>query len=266
MSVPWSADVASMSRRCRIRAVRIEGPVKAAGHGDTEASPTPRPVTSTLVEEGEIMKLTVHTFLTVDGVMQGPGGVEEDPSGGFGRGGWLVPYADQDMGRIVDGWFARAGAILLGRTTFVMMRDFWKQITDPDNAAATGLNGLPKYLVSNTVTEPDWNDTTVLSGNDVPAEIARLKERPGDELQVHGSCQLARTLHEAGLVDEYRLLTFPVAVGPGKRLFTAEAPATGFRLLESATTSTGATYAVLAPTAFTGGIEAVDGREQLVES
>ncbi|MGW0232086.1 dihydrofolate reductase family protein [Actinopolymorpha singaporensis] len=212
------------------------------------------------------MKLTVHTFLTVDGVMQGPGGVEEDPSGGFTRGGWLVPHADQDMGKIVDGWFARAEAILLGRTTFVMMRDFWKQITDPDNPAATALNGLPKYLVSNTVTEPDWNDTTVLSGDGVLAEIARLKERPGGELQVHGSCGLARTLHEAGLVDEYRLLTFPVAVGAGKRLFTAEAPATGFRLVESASTSAGATYAALAPTPFTtGGIQAVDGKEQLVE-
>ncbi len=207
------------------------------------------------------MKLTVHTFLTLDGVMQGPGGAEEDPSGGFTRGGWLVPYADEDMGSIVDSWFSRAEAILLGRTTFTVMRDFWSQITDPEDGVAGALNGLPKYLVSGTVTEPGWSPTTVLSGDPVAA-VRELKEQPGGELQVHGSARLASTLHAAGLVDEYRLLVFPVTVGSGKRLFTQDAPASGFTVVESRTTSTGAVYSALAPAPFrSGGITVEDGKE-----
>ncbi len=207
------------------------------------------------------MQLTVHTFLTLDGVMQGPAGFEEDRSGGFTRGGWLVPHVDQDFGEIVGSWFPRGDAILLGRNTFLAMRGYWTQVTDPDNPAAVALNGLPKYLVSSTVTDPAWGDTTVLSGDPLD-EVRRLKERPGGELQVHGSWQLASALHAAGLVDEYRLLTFPVTVGAGKRLFTDDAPASGFRLIESRTTSTGVTYANLAPAEFTTGEVAVEeGKE-----
>lgn len=207
------------------------------------------------------MRLTVHTFLTLDGVMQGPGGVEEDPTLGFTRGGWLVPYADEVMGEIVDSWFARAEAILLGRTTFTMMRDFWTQITDPADVVAGALNGLRKYLVSSTTEEPGWSPTTVLAGDPV-AHVARLKEQPGRELQVHGSARLARTLHAAGLVDEYRLLVFPVTVGAGKPLFGDDAPPSGFTLVESRTTTTGAVYSALTPTPFTTGeVEAQDGRE-----
>jgi dihydrofolate reductase len=201
------------------------------------------------------MKLTIHEFLTLDGVMQGPGGAEEDTSGGFERGGWLVPHVDQDFGEIVSGWFAPAEAILLGRTTFTAMRGYWTQVTDPNNPVAAALNGLPKYLVSSTVTDPDWGDTTVLAGDPIE-QVAGLKERPGGELQVHGSWQLASALHAAGLVDEYRLLRFPVTVGAGKRLFTDDAPATGFRLLESRTTGAGLVYARLEPTDFaTGEVE-----------
>jgi len=105
------------------------------------------------------MKLTIHEFLTLDGVMQGPGGAEEDRSGGFERGGWLVPHVDQDFGEIVSAWFAPAEAILLGRTTFELMRPYWKQFPDQDNPVAKALNGMPKYLVSSTVTDPDWGDT-----------------------------------------------------------------------------------------------------------
>jgi dihydrofolate reductase len=198
------------------------------------------------------MKLTIHEFLTIDGVMQGPGGAEEDTSGGFERGGWLVPHVDRDFGEIVTSWFERTEAILLGRTTFMLMRGYWPQVTDPDNLVAAALNGLPKYLVSSTVTEPDWGDTTVLSGDPVE-EVRALKEREGGELQVHGSWQLASTLHVAGLVDEYRLLRFPVTVGAGKRLFTEDAPAQGFELLESRTTSAGVVYTRLEPTDFASG-------------
>jgi dihydrofolate reductase len=195
------------------------------------------------------MKLTLHTFLSLDGVMQGPGGPDEDTSGGFERGGWVVPYLDQDFGEIVDGWFEHADAILLGRTTYEMMRDYWTQIDDPDNLVAVKLNGLPKFIVSSTLREPDWHDSTVLSG-DVAGEVGRLKERPGGELQVHGSAELARSLHEAGLVDEYRLLVFPVCVGQGKRLFTDGAPPTGFKLVDSRVASTGAVYSALQPAPF----------------
>jgi dihydrofolate reductase len=207
------------------------------------------------------MKLTVHTFLTVDGVMQGPGGADEDTGGGFDRGGWLVPYVDQDFGQIVNSWFERADAILLGRTTYQLMAPYWTQVDDPENMVAAKLNGLPKFVVSSTLHDPDWHNTTVLSG-DVLEEVMRLKERSGDELQVHGSWKLASTLHEAGLVDEYRLLTFPVAVGPGKRLFSETAPATGFTLVDSRVTSTGVIYSVLQPAPFeVGRVGVVEGRE-----
>lgn len=207
------------------------------------------------------MQLTVHTFMTLDGVMQSPGTPEEDPSNGFRHGGWLPPHVDQGFGEIVSGWFTGAEAILLGRTTFMAMRGYWTQVTDPDNPVALALNGLPKYLVSGTVTQPDWGETTVLSGDPIE-RVAELRERPGGELQLHGSWQLASALHAAGLIDEYRLLRFPVTVGAGKRLFDDAGPATGFRLLESRTTSTGVSYARLVPAAFaTGAVAVEEGRE-----
>ncbi|WBQ05553.1 dihydrofolate reductase family protein [Kribbella sp. CA-293567] len=202
------------------------------------------------------MKLTLHTFLSIDGVMQGPGGLDEDRSGGFDRGGWLIPYGDEVMGEIAEGWFARADAILLGRTTYTMMQAYWSQIDDGSNTAS-GLNNLPKYVATSTPLEPVWNDSTALTG-DVLKQVEELKAKPGGELQVHGSAGLARSLHRAGLIDEYRLLTFPVAIGAGKRLFTEDAPAMGFELVESRVTSTGATYAALRPTPFRTGTAVIE--------
>jgi dihydrofolate reductase len=209
------------------------------------------------------MQLTVHTFLTVDGVMQGPGDPEEDTSGGFERGGWLVPYLDEDFGAIVESWFRKADAVLLGRTTYDMMFPYWSQVTEPGNLIAEKLNGLPKYVASTTLTDPQWQHTTVLSA-DVIEQVRALKKEPGGELQIHGSCGLARALHTAGLVDEYRLLVFPVVVGEGKRLFTAGMPASGLRLIESRVTAAGVTYSALSPSEFTvGGFAVVDGKEQI---
>jgi len=207
------------------------------------------------------MRLTLHTFLTIDGVMQGPGGVEEDSSDGFERGGWLVPYADQDMGEIVNSWFEKTEAILLGRTTYAVMFPFWSQVSDPKDLVAAKLNGLPKYVASTTLRDPEWQHTTVLNG-DLLDQVRELKQRPGGELQVHGSCELARALHAAGLVDEYRLLVFPVVVGAGKRLFTDDAPASGFSVVDSRITAAGASYTALTPTAFaSGSFSVVDGKE-----
>jgi len=210
------------------------------------------------------MKLTVHTFLTLDGVMQGPGGPDEDTTGGFTRGGWVVPLVDEGFGRIVDGWFAQADEILLGRTTYDMMSEFWSQVTDPEDEVGRRLNALPKHIASTTLTDPTWNNSTVIEG-DVVEAVRALKERPGRELQVHGSWELLQALQAAGLVDEYRLLVFPVVLGTGKRLFGEGTAPTGFTLVESEVTGTGAVYEVLRPAPLgTGDIVVEDGREVIV--
>jgi dihydrofolate reductase len=195
------------------------------------------------------MKLTVHTFLSIDGVLQGPGGPEEDRDDGFDRGGWLVPYADDDMGSIVDSWFGKVDAFLLGRKTYEIFQSFWPNVTDPNDPVASKLNSLPKYVVSSTLTDPSWANTTVLSG-DLTERVGELKSKDGGELQVHGSGALASSLYEAGLVDELRLLVFPVCVGTGKRLFSDTAPPSGFTLVDSRTTSSGAVYSALTPAPF----------------
>lgn len=192
------------------------------------------------------MKLTVTTFLSVDGVVQGPGGPEEDRSGGFERGGWLVPYADEDMGRQVVTWFAEADAFLLGRSTYQIFAAHWPRVTDPDDPVASALNTLPKHVVSSTLSAVQWNNSTLLSG-DLAEKVAELKRRPGRELQVHGSPTLVRALLEQDLVDELRLIVFPVVVGAGRRLFPENGPATALRLTDAKTTSTGAAIHVYQP-------------------
>lgn len=180
------------------------------------------------------MKLTVHTFVSLDGVIQGPGAPEEDPSDGFTRGGWLVPFGPEHWGKVVDSWFARLDAFLLGRKTFELMRSYWPDVTDPDDAVAAVYRTHPKYVLSSTLTDPGWAGSTVLSG-DLMTEVGRLKEQPGGELQVHGSATLIRSLHEAGLVDTYRMLQFPVVVGQGKRLFTHPGAAAGLEITAAET-------------------------------
>ena len=203
----------------------------------------------------------MHTFLTADGVMQGPGGADEDPSDGFDRGGWVVPYIDEGFGAIVDGWFRSARAILLGRATYDMMHPYWRAVTDPDNLVASRLNGLPKHVVSTTLTDPVWEHTSVIA-DDVVERVRALKASGEGELQVHGSWQLAQTLQDADLVDEWRLLIFPVVVGRGKRLFSDAAAASGLRLVETSSTPAGVVSLVYTPAAFeTGRVGVEDGRE-----
>lgn len=193
------------------------------------------------------MKLTVTTFQTLDGVMQGPGGPDEDPSGGFQLGGWLVPHADAEMGAFMDETFSAAQAFLLGRFTYQTFAGFWPQVDVPDNAVATQLNALPKYVASRTLTDADleWAGSSLL-GDDVPARVRDLKARPGGELQVHGSAGLVQTLLRHELLDELRLLTFPVVLGKGKRLFDDGTMPAATRLTESRTTSAGTVIAVYA--------------------
>ena len=213
------------------------------------------------------MKLSVNTFVSLDGVMQGPGGAGEDTSGGFDRGGWLVPHADQDMGRIVEQeWIAKADAFLLGRTTYQLMYPYWSAVTDPQNQVAKALNTLPKFVVSRSMTDAEdgWRGTTTIINGAVIDEIRMLKKRPGRELQVHGSWQLARAVHEAGLVDVYRLLVFPVAVCAGKRLFDEASTPASFAVESAETTSAGATSLTLHRSAFAvGGLAVEDGRESV---
>jgi dihydrofolate reductase len=192
------------------------------------------------------MRLTLHTFLTLDGVMQAPGGPTEDPDGHFAHGGWSFPYGDQDFGTAMVGWFEHATAFLLGRQTYEIFNSHWPHQTDPNDPIATKLNSLPKYVASTTLDSADWNNTTVLGG-DLVAEVARLKDQPGDELQIHGSGGLAQTLIEHDLIDEYRLLTFPVHLGSGKKLFRDGAKAAALRLTGSSTTGTGVVIATYEP-------------------
>lgn len=194
------------------------------------------------------MTLSLNIFLSLDGVMQGPGAVDEDRSGGFERGGWLVPHMDASVDQTVTGWFARGDSLLLGRGTYEMLQPYWEPVTDPEDAVAYAFNHLPKYLVTSTLFNPTWHNTKVLNGELLPA-VAALRDRRG-EVQVHGSHQLARTLHDAGLIDEYRLLVFPVVVGSGKRLFETGTVPSGFRVLESETLDSGALHLRLRPIPF----------------
>lgn len=180
--------------------------------------------------------LTITTFLTLDGVMQAPVGTQEDTSGDFRLGGWLVPCFDADMGAFLDEVFARAEAFLLGRGTYQIFASHWPRVTEPANIARA-LNGLPKYVASRTLGAVDWAGSSLV--RDPIAELARLMARHRGELQIHGSPGLARSLLARGLIDELRLLTFPVVVGRGKRLFNEDAAPASFALVERRTTGTG---------------------------
>lgn len=181
--------------------------------------------------------LTLTTFLTLDGVMQPPGRPKEDLSGSFPHGGWLVPHADADMGIIMSEIFSKADAFLLGRTTYDIFAAYWPRISSPDDPIAGKLNSLPKYVASRTRTTLSWNGSMLV--RDVTTEVVELKKHFAREIQVHGSCSLAQTLIECDLVDEYRLLVFPVILGTGKRLFGAGTVPSTLSLIRSNITSTG---------------------------
>jgi dihydrofolate reductase len=179
------------------------------------------------------MKLVVQEFLTLDGVSQGPGSPDEDPSDGFESGGWFVPHLDEQFDLLAGTWLSKADAFLFGRRTYQNFARDWPKMTG--NPFAGILNGLPKYVASHSLTTAEWNPTTVLSG-DIPAQVAELKRQPGRELQIHGSAQLAQSLLAAGLIDTLRLVIAPVVVGQGRRLFPDGGAPAGLRLVSHQTT------------------------------
>jgi dihydrofolate reductase len=197
-------------------------------------------------KEAPTMKLTTTTQLSVDGVMQGPGGPEEDERGVFERGGWA--HFDTEAGTVMDEIFQRADAFLFGRRTYEIFAGSWGTWADPDDSPIwTALHTLPKYVASTTLTDPRWTNTTVLSG-DVAATIRELKAKPGRDLQVQGSGALIRWLLDNDLVDEMALFTFPVVVGKGTRLFADTGPDVALELVASRATPTGVTIQVYRPT------------------
>ncbi|MET9501932.1 dihydrofolate reductase family protein [Streptomyces sp. NPDC006622] len=184
-------------------------------------------------------KLVLTSFVTLDGVHQAPGGPREDTRDGFEQGGWSVPYGDEDFGRFVTEVFDRAGAFLLGRRTYDIFASHWPKVTDPADPVAGRLNALPKYVATSApLADPVWPGATAVHG-DLVKEVTALKERTEGELQVHGSAALAGSLLALDLVDTLHLLTFPVVLGAGRRLFTEGARPTAFRCTGGRITAAG---------------------------
>ncbi len=181
--------------------------------------------------------LVVTEFTTLDGVVQAPGGPDEDTSGGFPHGGWLVPFFEDSLGAQMDAWFAGVEDFLLGRGTYEIFAAAWPQAPD-DDPIAVALNTRTKHVASRTLTSLDWSGARLVEG-DVVEEVGALKGQDGGELQVHGSPGLVQTLLRADLVDELRLVIAPVVLGEGKRLFGEGAVPRSWRLTASSTTPTG---------------------------
>ena len=179
-------------------------------------------------------KIIVLSFITLDGVMQGPGGPTEDTSGNFTHGGWTVPYFDDFLGQTMAEQMSGPSDLLLGRKTFEIFASYWPHHEDE----WPGINNATKYVVSNTLTKHEWRNSVFLNG-DVVAEIKKLKQQDGPELQVHGSGNLIQTLLAHDLVDEFWLKIFPVTLGGGKRLFDKGTIPASYTLLESKSSPSG---------------------------
>jgi dihydrofolate reductase len=183
-------------------------------------------------------KLVVNTFLTLDGVMQAPGGPEEDPIGGFTHGGWSVNYWDEAMGQKMDESMGpgKQFELLLGRKTYEIFAAHWPHARDQPGAAE--MNAATKYVASRTLDKVEWENSSLLE-DDVPEAVARLKQQDGPEIQVHGSADLIQSLLEHDLVDEFRLMIFPLVLGSGKRLFGEGTIPASFEVTDSETATTG---------------------------
>jgi dihydrofolate reductase len=184
-------------------------------------------------------KLIVNQFLTLDGVMQAPGGQEEDRSGGFEHGGWQQPYFDDVFGEAITTGLAEAGGFLLGRRTWEIFAAYWPTAPVEERSVADPLNTLPKYVASRTLSEPlAWSNSTLIAG-DLAEGVRRLKSESGQDLQLFGSGDLMQTLMGDDLIDEYRLMIHPVVLGSGARLFRDGNPRRPLTLTDSKTSTTG---------------------------
>ena len=188
-------------------------------------------------------RLVVNTFVTLDGVMQAPGGPEEDTTGGFTLGGWSVNYWDDEMGRIMDTFMGKPFDLLLGRKTYEIFAAHWP--FSDDESAAGPLNAAHKYVASRTLDHAEWGPATLI--RDIPREVMELKAGNGPEIQVHGSSNLIQTLLEHELIDRLQVWTFPLVVGGGKRLFGDGTMPRNLRMTDSALSTTGVVYAVYEP-------------------
>ncbi len=189
-------------------------------------------------------KLIVSTFVSLDGVMQAPGGPGEDDSGGFGLGGWSVNYWDEQMGQIMDEALSRPFAMVLGRTTYEIMAAHWPHA--PEEAGGKPLNEATKYVASRGRPTLEWSNSVLIEG-DAAEGVAALKGEDGPELQVHGSANLIQTLLRNDLVDEYRLWVFPLVIGSGKRLFSDGTIPSGLKLVDSKVSTTGVVIGTYEP-------------------
>jgi dihydrofolate reductase len=192
-------------------------------------------------------KVIVNEFMSLDGVVQAPGGADEDTSGGFAHGGWHLRYFDElSQKRVLEG-IVEAGGFLLGRRTYEIFAAYWPNASEEEQVIAEPLNTKPKYVASTTLTEPlEWQNSTVLEG-EVAEAVAALKQGNGADLHVIGSTRLVQTLVEHSLVDEFRLMIDPVMLGGGKRIFREDGSLRPLRLVDSEVTTTGAILATYAP-------------------
>ena len=188
--------------------------------------------------------LVVSTFLTLDGVMQAPGGPGEDDSGGFAYGGWSVNYWDEQMGQVQGEAIRPPFDLVLGRTTYDIFAAYWPHAGD--EAGAKPLNDAVKYVASRNQPALEWSNSVLIEG-DVATSIAALKQEVGPELQVHGSGNLIQTLLRHSLVDQYRLWVFPLVIGSGKRLFAEGAIPAGLKLVDSVVSTTGVVMGTYEP-------------------
>jgi dihydrofolate reductase len=191
-------------------------------------------------------KLIVNEFVSLDGVAQAPGGEDEDTSGGFAHGGWSIQYMDEPAMANVLGAINEAGAYLLGRRTYEIFSSYWPNAPEEEQVIAEPMNTKPKHVASRTLSGAlEWQNSSVLEG-DVADAVAGLKQEDGGDIHVMGSLDLLRTLLERDLVDEFRLMIDPVALGGGKRLFPEDGTMRPFRLVDSQVTTTGAILATYA--------------------
>lgn len=191
-------------------------------------------------------KIIVATFMSLDGVMQAPGGPQEDPTGGFPFGGWIVPHFDEALGASLGEIFGRPFDLLLGRKTYDIFAAHWPYITDPNNQIATVFNRVTKYVASRSKPKLSWQNSRLL-GEDVVASLKKLKGEDGPDLLVQGSSDLLQTLWKYGLIDEFSVMIFPVVLGKGKRLFGSGATPAGLKLVKSQSFPTGAILANYKP-------------------